>query len=125
MAWMPDSSPASVPAAATPSRLSISLWSSTRVEPPAPAPAPAASASASAPSPAIASHSALIASSSAISAKNRSEEHTSDLHSLIRISYAVFCQKQQTRIGENILAMPDVVALTTDEQPHRTSHFIT
>src|SRR3546814_5558832 len=29
-------------------------------------------------------------------AKSRSEEHTSELQSLMRISYAVFCLKQQT-----------------------------
>src|SRR3546814_2530978 len=30
--------------------------------------------------------------------KRRSEEHTSELQSLMRISYAVFCLKQQTHI---------------------------
>src|SRR3546814_5667756 len=29
--------------------------------------------------------------------KDRSEEHTSELQSLMRISYAVFCLKQKTR----------------------------
>src|SRR3546814_9281688 len=32
----------------------------------------------------------------AIGADARSEEHTSDLHSLMRISYAVFCLKHKT-----------------------------
>src|SRR3546814_7347583 len=31
---------------------------------------------------------------------NRSEEHTSELQSLMRISYAVFCLKKKTRIHE-------------------------
>src|SRR3546814_4887694 len=31
----------------------------------------------------------------------RSEEHTSELQSLMRISYAVFCLKQQTRSKEH------------------------
>src|SRR3546814_6915108 len=31
------------------------------------------------------------------SAKNRSEEHTSELQSLMRISYAVFCLKKKTK----------------------------
>src|SRR3546814_4360540 len=31
----------------------------------------------------------------------RSEEHTSDLQSLMRSSYAVFCLKKQTRTDEN------------------------
>src|SRR3546814_2630185 len=30
-------------------------------------------------------------------AKNRSEEHTSELQSLMRISYAVFCLKKKTK----------------------------
>src|SRR3546814_2767352 len=36
----------------------------------------------------------------------RSEEHTSELPSLMRISYAVFCLKQQTtyRITKNIIS---------------------
>src|SRR3546814_6553187 len=36
--------------------------------------------------------------------KGRSEEHTSELQSLMRISYAVFClkkKKQQTTVGTN------------------------
>src|SRR3546814_8437796 len=33
---------------------------------------------------------------------HRSEEHTSELQSLMRISYAVFCLKKQTRQKENI-----------------------
>src|SRR3546814_2465873 len=32
----------------------------------------------------------------------RSEEHTSELQSLMRISYAVFCLKKQTQISHNI-----------------------
>src|SRR3546814_6911181 len=31
----------------------------------------------------------------------RSEEHTSELQSLMRISYAVFCLKKKTRIQQN------------------------
>src|SRR3546814_8226276 len=31
--------------------------------------------------------------------RSRSEEHTSELQSLMRISYAVFCLKKQTYIG--------------------------
>src|SRR3546814_1541253 len=36
------------------------------------------------------------ASKSLISVSSRSEEHTSELQSLMRISYAVFCFKQKT-----------------------------
>src|SRR3546814_1148815 len=32
----------------------------------------------------------------------RSEEHTSELQSLMRISYAVFCLKKKTNIGYNV-----------------------
>src|SRR3546814_6475335 len=34
----------------------------------------------------------------------RSEEHTSELQSLMRISYAVFCLKKKTRIEQNNIA---------------------
>src|SRR3546814_7181980 len=34
-------------------------------------------------------------------AAGRSEEHTSELQSLMRISYAVFCLKQKTLINKN------------------------
>src|SRR3546814_1690014 len=33
--------------------------------------------------------------------RNRSEEHTSELQSLMRITYAVFCLKKQTRKKEH------------------------
>src|SRR3546814_6991284 len=34
-------------------------------------------------------------------AENRSEEHTSELQSLMRISYAVFCLKKNKKITQN------------------------
>src|SRR3546814_3936604 len=34
--------------------------------------------------------------------RDRSEEHTSELQSLMRISYAVFCLKKKTKIQQNI-----------------------
>src|SRR3546814_6815092 len=37
----------------------------------------------------------IICSNSEMSAKGRSEEHTSELQSLMRISYAVFCLKKK------------------------------
>src|SRR3546814_3144250 len=33
---------------------------------------------------------------------NRSEEHTSELQSLMRISYAVFCLKKKTKINQSM-----------------------
>src|SRR3546814_10585494 len=38
----------------------------------------------------------------------RSEEHTSELQSLMRISYAVFCLKKKKQIHENITDTPQV-----------------
>src|SRR3546814_2973817 len=37
------------------------------------------------------------------SASNRSEEHTSELQSLMRISYAVFCLKKKKNTNNNVL----------------------
>src|SRR3546814_7621255 len=46
----------------------------------------------------------ILAASPGYLARNRSEEHTSELQSLMRISYAVFCLKKKTpqhiRIGD-------------------------
>src|SRR3546814_9216530 len=39
--------------------------------------------------------------SSGRSSKNRSEEHTSELQSLMRISYAVFCLKKKNKQTSN------------------------
>src|SRR3546814_10816785 len=36
---------------------------------------------------------------------NRSEEHTSELQSLMRISYAVFCLKKTTKTKPNIITL--------------------
>src|SRR3546814_8457939 len=35
-------------------------------------------------------------------AQGRSEEHTSELHSLMRISYAVFCLKKKTKCNTHL-----------------------
>src|SRR3546814_5396247 len=37
----------------------------------------------------------------AVTTMSRSEEHTSELQSLMRISYAVFCLKQKTKRTDN------------------------
>src|SRR3546814_9397875 len=39
----------------------------------------------------------------------RSEEHTSELQSLMRTSYAVFCLKQKTQINTNIKSIITIV----------------
>src|SRR3546814_8854525 len=47
-----------------------------------------------------------------VSMSMRSEEHTSELQSLMRISYAVFCLKKKTKKNHN-----DVVNQTTSLKP--------
>src|SRR3546814_3597840 len=41
----------------------------------------------------------------------RSEEHTSELQSLMRISYAVFCLKKKTK-NKNIIAISECITCT-------------
>src|SRR3546814_3874103 len=50
--------------------------------------------------PALGSREALFAFAQAVIDPNRSEEHTSELQSLMRISYAVFCLKKKKNIHE-------------------------
>src|SRR3546814_2296110 len=49
----------------------------------------------------------------------RSEEHTSELQSLMRISYAVFCLKQKTQQPTHTHKRPAVTS-TTHEHSHPT-----
>src|SRR3546814_4454203 len=42
--------------------------------------------------------------------RDRSEEHTSELQSLMRISYAVFCLKQKNHIQDNIHKLLDLTS---------------
>src|SRR3546814_1660122 len=51
-------------------------------------------------------------------AGNRSEEHTSELQSLMRISYAVFCLKKKT----NIKHITEHHILHTTNTQHTTQH---
>src|SRR3546814_6114796 len=62
-----------------------------------------ASSSASTPCPDLAESSTIWASppNSSATTSCRSEEHTSELQSLMRISYAVFCLKQKTASQKN------------------------
>src|SRR3546814_3993569 len=39
----------------------------------------------------------------------RSEEHTSELQSLMRISYAVFCLKKKTQSNKNVDTLPHTI----------------
>src|SRR3546814_4960761 len=49
-------------------------------------------------------------------ADKRSEEHTSELQSLMRISYAVFCLKKKTKYNINSL----IISHTTASEPNNT-----
>src|SRR3546814_943630 len=52
--------------------------------------------------------------------KTRSEEHTSELQSLMRISYAVFCLKKKTKtndISGNIYTYKDITITTVTKNP--------
>src|SRR3546814_6733023 len=69
------------------------------------------------------SHSAL----TALSMLAKSEEHTSELQSLMRISYAVFCLKKKKKIHNksNYKLIPRTLANTTDtSRTHHTQHTI-
>src|SRR3546814_2885213 len=49
---------------------------------------------------------------------DRSEEHTSELQSLMRISYAVFCSKKKTKIANNSWDSPHSNRSVTILRPH-------
>src|SRR3546814_9153566 len=51
----------------------------------------------------------------------RSEEHTSELQSLMRISYAVFCLKKQTIASQQLAAVPYRATHLTPK-PHQDIH---
>src|SRR3546814_7531055 len=55
--------------------------------------------------------------------KHRSEEHTSELQSLMRISYAVFCLKQKRQQQECLHSVTGhtPVHLTSPNPPHNTT----
>src|SRR3546814_4547943 len=53
--------------------------------------------------------------------RDRSEEHTSELQSLMRISYAVFCLKKKNKSNNNMKTSMNKKAITT----HNRSQTIT
>src|SRR3546814_5481135 len=91
-------------------RRPVSSWNGRRLYSAAPsvasAPAAAASSVASVASPAASPATAAAGSAAGVlePATARSEEHTSELQSLMRISYAVFClkKKKHNRSTENV-----------------------
>src|SRR3546814_9738629 len=53
-----------------------------------------------------------VASGAGAAEDDRSEEHTSELQSLMRISYAVFCLKQKkTHTSTNILKLHSIISM--------------
>src|SRR3546814_5674072 len=63
----------------------------------------------------------VIMASIALSIMIRSEEHTSELQSLMRISYAVFCLKKKTQTQ---ITPHSVLEPTIHESPQRNRHTI-
>src|SRR3546814_3831200 len=51
---------------------------------------------------------------------SRSEEHTSELQSLMRISYAVFCLKKKNQLMNNNLTLPLISINTPIETQYKT-----
>src|SRR3546814_10550662 len=51
----------------------------------------------------------------------RSEEHTSELQSLMRISYAVFCLKKKTNTTKQSVKLPSRYPLTTSTDVYLTN----
>src|SRR3546814_2887601 len=49
----------------------------------------------------------------------RSEEHTSELQSLMRISYAVFCLKKKTKIKKSKKTLTTTKQHNVHTQPHK------
>src|SRR3546814_4790092 len=54
--------------------------------------------------------------------RNRSEEHTSELQSLMRISYAVFCLKKKTHTHHHTTTPPHTPTHTPQPIPTPTLH---
>src|SRR3546814_5408481 len=54
--------------------------------------------------------------------QRRSEEHTSELQSLMRISYAVFCLKKKKYINRTIVARNILRALTHTQYTYMQQH---
>src|SRR3546814_5964524 len=52
----------------------------------------------------------------------RSEEHTSELQSLMRISYAVFCLKKKKKTQQNHRHIKSNTKCTTNSNHHLISH---
>src|SRR3546814_6980367 len=55
-------------------------------------------------------------------ATGRSEEHTSELQSLMRISYAVFCLKKNTEHNSTTYTLPHI--MSTQPRQNQTNHRI-
>src|SRR3546814_1814413 len=56
--------------------------------------------------------------------KDRSEEHTSELQSLMRISYAVFCLTTKTKLIKRRLMMPSAAENHRRTSSHKTERHV-
>src|SRR3546814_3253912 len=52
----------------------------------------------------------------------RSEEHTSELQSLMRISYAVFCLKKKKQTNKNVLQQQELQLISQQRYIHTNKH---
>src|SRR3546814_4065144 len=52
---------------------------------------------------------------------DRSEEHTSELQSLMRLSYAVFCLKKKKTSKHKLITQHIELNMPTSDQHHKTS----
>src|SRR3546814_9155342 len=59
---------------------------------------------------------------SACRCPDRSEEHTSELQSLMRISYAVFCLKKKTKTQVTLNTIHTACNTTTQQTTHGNKH---
>src|SRR3546814_3872870 len=62
---------------------------------------------------------------SATRAGTRSEEHTSELQSLMRISYAVFCLKKKIKNTSTLVSRFHIINQTTHEQQQQKQAVLT
>src|SRR3546814_2811698 len=57
-----------------------------------------------------------------VASSSRSEEHTSELQSLMRISYAVFCLKKKINLTHPCLLHKVHISRTSEDQAHNLTH---
>src|SRR3546814_3686067 len=68
---------------------------------------------------------AVAAAGTDAAAQPRSEEHTSELQSLMRISYAVFCLKKKNKLHNKHYTQSQCTTYTTTHDTHRVRTTVT